>query len=120
MNALKVTMFAALICLGYQGMAQRGSFDPAERVSQEKQNVLESMEDLTEDQQVVIDQIYENHLEKVQELTASTDGPSPEAREKMMVINKEKNELMKDVLSDEQYAKYEQLIARKGRGPRGK
>ncbi|MEQ8582180.1 MAG: hypothetical protein RIC30_03770 [Marinoscillum sp.] len=120
MNALKVTMFLALIYLGYQSEAQRGSFDPVARVSEEKQNVLENMEDLTEDQQVVIDKIYEDHALKVQELTASTDGPSPEMREKMMKIRKEKNELMKDLLSEAQYQKYEQLIAENGRGPRGK
>jgi nitrogen regulatory protein PII-like uncharacterized protein len=83
-------------------------FDPAEMVAREKENLYKSITDLSEDQVMLIDGVYEEYLltftELRDEIMKTRDWQS--FRPKIMALRKEKDELMFDILNEDQYQLY--------------
>ena len=93
---------------------------PEEMLSREKQALYKQVTDLTEDQKLLIDGIYEEFAvtlkETFEEMRQTNDREA--RREKMQSLRKEKDDLIADVLSEEQYAIYTSLTSRRGRRSR--
>ncbi len=103
------------------GPGGRGSRNPEERVAREKQALYAKVADLSEDQKVLIDGIYDEFAitlkETFEELRQSGDREG--RREKMKALRTEKDELMADVLNPEQFEIYKSLSTpRRGRRQR--
>jgi flagellar biosynthesis/type III secretory pathway protein FliH len=96
------------------GRGGRGG-GPDEMVAREKQALYKQVTDLTDDQKLLIDGIYEEFTvtlkEKFEE--ARESGKREGMRETMKALRDEKNALMADVLNESQYATYEKLVARR-------
>ena len=90
------------------GGGRRGGFDPEEMVKREKQNVYKIIEDLSDDQKMLLDGIYDefnvSFRELRDEIRKTRDFQN--MRPKMEALRDEKNELIKDVLNEEQFARY--------------
>ncbi|XOV94714.1 MAG: outer membrane beta-barrel protein [Bacteroidota bacterium] len=99
----------------------RGGFDRTEMVKREKENVLSKVQNLTADQKLLIDGIYDEYGvtmgETFEEIRKS--GDFSQFRTKMPALQKEKDLLIKDVLRDDQYIIYENVIAGGGLGMGG-
>lgn len=84
---------------------------PKDMVMREKQNLYSKVDDLSEDQKEIIDGVYEEYAVSIEEnfeeirRTRNWD----EMHEKMEALRAEKDGLMYDVLSEEQYAIYAEL-----------
>lgn len=120
--ALTTILLLAIYSTTYSqppGGGRPGRFDPAEMVKREQQNVKTKVSDLSEDQMILIDGIYEEFAVTITE--TMEEGRNSEKREdmrtKMRALREEKNELMQDVLNDSQYAEYEKIIAEGRRRP---
>lgn len=89
----------------------RGARNPEERVAREKQALYTKVTDLSEDQKVLIEGIYDEFAltlkETFEELRESGDREG--RREKMQALRTEKDELMADVLNPEQFKVYQSL-----------
>jgi len=115
-----------------QALAQAGGGfgDPAERINQQKQVVLDSVRDLSDDQKLIIDQIYADFTEQV--VALRNGGDFMAMREQLPAIAEQRDTAMKDLLTEDQYAQYEAILAvgrermrqrmndRGGRGGRGR
>ena len=137
-NALKkytrclILTFTAVWLAAPMAFAQPGGGfgDPAERINRQKQHVLDSIPDLTEDQKLIIDQIFAVFTEQVVALRDGGDFAT--MREQMPVLAQTRDAAMKDLLTDAQYARYDMLLQegqrrmrermnnRNGRGGRGR
>lgn len=97
---------------GPGGGPGRGGFDPDEMIKREKQNVYKAITDLSDDQKLLLDGIYEEFSitfkELRDEMRATRDFQA--MRPKMEALRTEKNELIGDVLNDDQYAIYLSLV----------
>lgn len=93
------------------GPGGRGARNPEERVAREKQALYTKVTDLTEDQKILIEGIYDEFAltlkETFEELRESGDREG--RREKMQALRTEKDELMADVLNPEQFEVYQSL-----------
>lgn len=89
-----------------------GGFDPAEMVKREKQNLYKSIEDLTDDQKLLLDGIYDEFALSINELRDEMrqTGNFREMRPKMQALRQEKDGLIRDVLNKEQYLVYEAMM----------
>ena len=89
-------------------------------LSREKQALYEQVTDLSEDQKLLLDGIYEEFAvtlkETFEEMRQTNDREA--RREKMRALRKEKDGLIADVLNEEQYATYTRLASRRGRRSR--
>jgi hypothetical protein len=90
----------------------RGGFDPGEMVKREKQNVYNAIEDLSDDQKLLLDGIYDEYIISFNELRdeARQTRNFQEMRPKMMALREEKDGLIKDVLSEEQFKIYQGIM----------
>jgi len=83
-------------------------FDPSEMAAREKQNLYKLIADLSEDQIMLIDGVYEEYtqtfIEMRKEIRQSGDRQS--FRPKIMALRQEKDELMSDILSEDQFQLY--------------
>lgn len=90
------------------GRGGRGGFNPEEMVKREKQNVYKVIEDLSDDQKMLLDGIYDEFIvsfnELREEMRQTRDRQS--MRPKMEALRDEKDGLIKDVLSEEQFKLY--------------
>jgi hypothetical protein len=86
--------------------------DPSEMFEREKQMILENVEGITEDQELLIDGIYEEYATSFTEIMkeARENRSFEEMRTKREALREEKDLLLKDVLSESQYATYQGLI----------
>lgn len=87
-------------------------------IKREKQAVYTKITDLSDDQKMLLDGIYEEFgttlKETFEEIRSS--GSREGMREKMMALRKEKDELVKDVLKEDQFKIYQEVSApRRGR-----
>ncbi|WKN42740.1 hypothetical protein [Tunicatimonas pelagia] len=91
--------------------------DPQEMISREKQALYEQITDLSDAQKELLDGIYEEFGVTLQETFQEPrqSGDREARREKMQALLEEKNELIADVLSEDQYAIYTELTTRRGR-----
>ncbi|WKV12432.1 hypothetical protein [Marivirga harenae] len=126
MKTIKFLAVVAFFTLSFSAFSQgprggRPGGGPEEMIKREKQALYEKVEDLSSDQKLLLDGIYEEFQvtleETMEELRSSGDRES--RREKMEAIRTEKDTLVKDVLSEEQYKIYESIsqsrAKRKGR-----
>jgi hypothetical protein len=107
------------ITAGMSAFAQRpgggrgpGGFDPDEMIKREKQNVFKAIEDLSDDQELLLDGIYDefslSFKELRDEMRQTRDFQA--MRPKMEALRDEKDGLIKDVLSEDQFVIYEGLM----------
>jgi len=89
-----------------------GGFDPDEMVKREKQNVYKSITDLSDDQKTLLDGIYEEFSVSFKEIRDEVmkTRDFQNMRPKMEALMTEKNSLIKDVLSEDQYAIYSGIV----------
>ncbi|UXX79190.1 hypothetical protein N7E81_17695 [Reichenbachiella carrageenanivorans] len=113
MNKKTLLIMLTLLSVSYlQTQAQPGRrMNPDDMVQREKQNLYSKVENLSEDQIMIIDGIYEEFAQSMQETFQEVrkSGNREEMRPKMEALNKEKDGLMFDILSEEQYTIYEEL-----------
>lgn len=84
---------------------------PEDRIAAEKKLLTEKITDLSDDQKIVIDEIYAGILSKSKEIIANRDPENRAAtREQLGDLRTEKDTLMKDVLSEAQFAKYQLML----------
>ena len=83
----------------------------SDMVSREKQTLYKNISDLSEDQKLLLDGIYDEfaltmkqNMEEMRNNRGSMDRES--MRAKMDALREEKNNLIKDVLNSDQYAIY--------------
>lgn len=91
----------------------RGPMDPNEMFAREKQNIYKEIKDLTDDQKLLIDGIYDEFATTFKETfeeARQSGGGFDKIREKMQALRKEKDSLMADVLNEQQFAIYTQLM----------
>ena len=88
-----------------------GGMDMSDMVSREKQTLYKNISDLSEDQKLLLDGIYDEfaltmkqNMEEMRNNRGSMDRES--MRAKMDALREEKNNLIKDVLNSDQYAIY--------------
>ncbi|MEL7147840.1 MAG: hypothetical protein AAFO69_15815 [Bacteroidota bacterium] len=93
------------------GPGGRPGGSPSEMIKREKQALYSKVKDLTPDQKLLIDGIYEEFevtlTEKMEELRES--GNREGRREAMEALRAEKDLLMADVLNEEQFKLYQSL-----------
>ncbi|NMM47519.1 hypothetical protein [Marinigracilibium pacificum] len=107
-STLFVLMLSSLTAIN----AQRP--DVSKRIQEELVEVKNTVSDLNPDQILILDQIY-------QEFESSIKSTIQERnREKMMAIRDEKDEAIKDLFTQEQYAQYQEFLEnRRKNSPRG-
>ena len=97
---------------GPGGGPRGGGFDPDEMIEREKQNVYKAITDLSDDQKLLLDGIYDefslSFKELREEMRETRDFQA--MRPKMEALQAEKNELFGDVLNEDQYAIYLNLV----------
>ena len=89
-----------------------GGFNPSEMVEREKENVLKKVENLSADQKTLIEGIYDEFGETISETFEEIRKTRnfSEMRTKMQGLREEKDLLVKDVLNDEQYQAYLEVV----------
>lgn len=95
------------ICAAWAALSQP-RMSARDRVMREKQNLYSKVDNLSEDQTMIIDGIYDEYavsLEETFEEVRKTRNWD-ELRTKMEALNLEKDGLMYDILNKEQYAIY--------------
>lgn len=88
---------------------------PETMIAREKQAVLDKITDLNEDQELLLDGIYDEFTVTLKEtFQESRESGSREGmREKMQALRSEKDDLIKDVLNEEQFKIYQTISQRK-------
>lgn len=103
--------------LAAQPGGRPGGFDPDEMIKREKQNVYNAITDLNDDQKLLLDGIYDEYSlsfkELREEMRRTRDFQA--MRPKMQALQTEKNDLIKDVLNEEQFAIYTGMIEERRR-----
>ncbi|TRX49025.1 hypothetical protein FNH22_27725 [Fulvivirga sp. M361] len=124
---MKILLSVSLLTLSLATFSQprgdrRPGGSPEEMVAREKQTLYTKVTDLSEDQKLLIDGIYDEFTvtlkETMEELRQSNDRES--RREKMEALTEEKDALIADVLNEEQYKIYQSMATsrRERRGQR--
>ncbi|WP_462251844.1 hypothetical protein [Ekhidna sp.] len=113
---LKPSLSLAFILLAMIAVCQppgggRRGGGPDEMIKREKQALYTKITDLSEDQKLLLDGIYDEFgvtlKETFEEIRNS--GSREGMREKLMALRKEKDELVKDVLNEDQFAIYQEI-----------
>lgn len=93
------------------GMGGSGNFDPAAFVDRQMEELKEGLQ-LTEDQEKQVREIIVAGFETMRNAREEMqDGDRDAMREKMQKMREEQTAKIKAVLSEEQFAKYEQIQA---------
>lgn len=93
------------------GMGGPGNFDPAAFVDRQMEELKEGLQ-LTEDQEKQVREIIVAGFETMRNAREEMqDGDRDAMREKMQKMREEQTAKIKAVLSEEQFAKYEQIQA---------
>jgi hypothetical protein len=89
-----------------------GGFDPDEMVKREKQNVYKEITDLSDDQKTLLDGIYEEFSVSFKEIRDEVmkTRDFQNMRPKMEALMKEKDDLIRDVLNEDQFAIYTGIV----------
>lgn len=125
-KTIVLTFFMAALVLqvAAQGGGQRQNIE--QRVENEKKRVLDKVTDLSADQKVIFDQIYIEYGQALKSTLEASAGDRSAMREKMTVIRQEKEDALKDILSESQLALYQEVMLQQRqnrqnrRGNRGK
>lgn len=117
MRNIVVILFVTISIDGYTqrpGGGRPGG-NREEMIKREKQVLYEKVKDLSNDQKLLVDGIYEEYAitlqEKMKELRQSNDREG--RREKMQALRQEKDNLMADVLNEDQYTIYKSISAKR-------
>lgn len=104
-----ILLFALIATLQAQ---PRGGMDPTEMIAREKQNLYKEVTDLSDDQKLLLDGIYEEYAQSFTEIRDEMmkTRDRENIRPKMQALRKEKDELIRDVLNEDQYTRYETLM----------
>ena len=94
------------------GIAQERTWDPEVMAEREKQVVLDSIPDLSDDQKLVIGEIYQNYAERIKASLDSSAGDREKMRTAFMEARTAKNELLQEILTADQWAVYERITTR--------
>ena len=84
--------------------------DPAAMADREKKVLLDSINDLSEDQQLVINEIYDQYSKDLEKTFTAFSGNREEMRASMQKVRQNHQEMLKEILTDEQWAKWEKII----------
>ena len=102
---------------GGGGRGGRGSNDgPPKPTIPDSAQIVEQVDELaaelslTEDQKEAVLELHQEHFADVEESLSNTDGDRDSHREQMDALRKEFQEDMKELLSDEQYEKFEESM----------
>jgi len=118
--SIQLLLFAFLIFAGANSLfaqggppgGRPGGFDPDEMVKREKQNVYKAITDLSDDQKMLLDGIYDEFIlsfkEIREEMRQTRDFQA--MRPKMEALRNEKDGLIKDVLNENQFQIYQGLM----------
>lgn len=96
-----------------QGGPGRGrQFDPTQMVTAEKQLLLDSITGLSDDQKLIIEVIYNDYLAAFEKAQESMDPDNRQAmRSNMEKIRDDKDAALKEVLTEEQFLSFEEMLA---------
>ena len=102
------------------GRSERGRQGPGRRLQMEKDSIISKINNLSADQQMLIEVIYGDLQTSVDTLVASARENPENFRSQMRVLNQEKNAQLKEILSEEQWTQYQTMVqeARERRGTR--
>lgn len=103
----------------------QGRMNLTKRVQIEKDSVLVKISNLSADQKLIIESLYADYEASLKKL-AQVGRDDPQAfRQNMQKANQEKNQMMKEVLDEEQWAIFDEMLQverekrRQNRGERG-
>jgi len=101
---------------GGRGGRGRG-FNIDDMIKREKQNVYKVIEDLSADQKMLLDGIYDEYVLSFKELREEVmqTRDFQAMRPKMIALRDEKDDLIKDVLSEDQFVLYQGLMDKQQR-----
>ena len=124
MNKIVLTFSLLTSIMTAIAQPRGGGFNQEEMVEREKEMVLTKFTDLSDDQKMLVEGIYEEFAvtleETVNEIRKS--GDFSQFRVKMPALREEKDLLLKDVFNEQQYLEYTELMNsgpfRLGRGQR--
>jgi|GEM_PF-2403750 len=115
MRKLIVTLFIFLSVVSLY--AQRRGGPPSgmleTMMAREKQALYDKAEDLSKDQKMLLDGIYDEFTVTLKETFEENRSNREAMRTKLMALRKEKDELIADVLNEEQYQVYENITAKR-------
>jgi hypothetical protein len=122
-NLLKISFslyFSFLIMSAISAQPGRHGGGPSEFIEREKQAVFRKIEDLSEDQKLLVDGIYDEFGVSLIETFQSRDENTTREsmRAKIESLREEKDGLIGDVLNEEQYLIYSEISSsqrRKGK-----
>ena len=103
----------AIALMGFVGVAnaQRpGRVNPAKRVQMEKDSVLAKITNLSDDQKLIIESLYSDYESSLSKLTAGGRDDPQAFRQNIQKAAEEKNQMMKEVLDDEQWTIFNQML----------
>lgn len=114
-------LLALVIVMSQWAMAQgQGGQrpNPAEMVKREKAMILEKITSLSDDQKLILDQVYTDYENSITKLREESSGNREGMREKMQAIRATKEEALQGLLNEEQNEQYAELkkSRREGRG----
>lgn len=110
------------LVLAQQGPSVQGRMvDPEQMANDEKQLLYDSISGLSEDQKIIIDEIYKDFNVASSKASEGTDPSNREAfRETMMSIRKEKDEALQAILTSDQYSTFQQLLTKRNEQARNR
>lgn len=103
--------FITLMLVSMVGFAQQRNFDPDELAKRQTAQLKEKL-DLNADQEKKVHEINLESMKKMGEMREKMRGGGgfEGMREKMAELREEQNKKMKEVLTDEQWKKYEKYL----------
>lgn len=116
-----LAMVALFFTFSFAANAQRAgkSIDPAQSAEKQTAHMVEQLS-LDEIQAVKVKEINLTYAKKMKEAREDNKGNRNAMKEIMTAINTEKTAEIKQVLTDEQFQSFEEMVAKKRKGKRGK
>ena len=110
--ALMLVISLSAFAQGGPGMGRQ--FNPDAMVAAEKQLLLDSVSGLNDDQKLIIEAIYEDYKAALETARENMDPDNRQAmRENMVKIRDEKGAALKEILTEEQFQAFEDILARR-------
>ncbi len=110
---IKVIPAALFLLISINALAQRPQNtrplpqrSAAERVEMEKKSIRENVSNLTDDQVLMIDQVFEDYAKSLSAARADSNGNMQQMREKFKKARDSKEASMKEILDEKQQAEY--------------
>ncbi|MEL6561105.1 MAG: hypothetical protein AAFQ94_23130 [Bacteroidota bacterium] len=107
-NLLLVILLIGSTGFAYSQQGRRAN--PSKRVQAEKDSVFSRIETLSEDQKLIIESLYADYESSVTKLMAGGRDNPQEFRQNLQNISKEKNQMMKEVLDEDQWNIYNEML----------